>query len=462
MHTGLHGCIGFSSASSSSADLAVRIHLPVDPANDAVRNVAVGSDAVFVVTASGRVISWGCSLHGRLGVDGMACMGEHDGSVCEVEGLGYAMQVVSGSEHCLALNADGSVFAWGLSVAGRLGIGAERAATLPCRAGHTPFTRVPERIEALRHKRIVGLACSDIHCLALAEDGSVFAWGSASMGRLGIGSDASQALTNAEASQPMPVTRLIGCPITQVVCSKANSAALSSTGEIFTWGATCYGIASCPLNSSAQEEPALLLSATPDGLRERFVCVTMGKFHALSLSTSGRVFSWGWAGDGALGLGPAADGNLCRAISSPTILTSLGAHAMRQIACGDSSSFAVTIDGRLAMWGTVPLPASALHVFAHSNEHSDHSVTPAHARAHAAVGDASAEVQRVLWPGFLRNQPQGHVSLPTMSSVTAALLLLVMLPPAEAQEQENSRANLQEQQQQVKSLQYQLASKLTT
>lgn len=40
-----------------------------------------------------------------------------------------------------------------------------------------------------------------------------------------------------------------------------------------------------------------MLRATPDGLRERFVSVSMGKFHALNLSTSGRVFSWGCAGE---------------------------------------------------------------------------------------------------------------------------------------------------------------------
>lgn len=237
MHTCMHACIGFSSASSSSTDLAVRIHLPLH-ANDAVRNVAVGSDAVFLVTAAGRILAWGRAEHGRLGTDGMARMDEHDDCVREVEGLGFAMHVVSGSEHALAINADGALFSWGSSVAGRLGIGTERVAMLPCRAGHMPFTRVPERIEALRHKQIVGLACSDLHCLALASDGSVFAWGSASMGRLGIGSDA-HALTNAEASQPMPVKGLIGCPIAQVVCSKANSAALSSTG-LSVSSAVCF------------------------------------------------------------------------------------------------------------------------------------------------------------------------------------------------------------------------------
>ena len=199
--------------------------LPLRPA-EKMWSVAVGRDAVFAVTSSGRVLSWGCSTHGRLGVDmqapGARVVDTPD--LHEVAGLGLAVQVSSSSEHALAVNSDGHVFAWGSSLAGRLGIG-NRASVLPCRDGHLPYTRSPERVQFPANKRVTGVvrktdekqkfthpffcvahadfanrqACGEIHCMALTHDGHVYAWGSASMGRLGLGSDTATLTRNGEA-----------------------------------------------------------------------------------------------------------------------------------------------------------------------------------------------------------------------------------------------------------------------
>ena len=143
---------------------AAPIILPLCP-GEGVRDTAVGKDAVFAVTSGGRVLAWGCSTHGRLGAE----TDTHDAvAAVEVAGLGRAVAVVSSCEHALAVNANGEVFSWGSSLAGRLGIGA-RAAVLPCRAGHLPYTRVPERVHFPANKRIVGLvsnACARISCEA--------------------------------------------------------------------------------------------------------------------------------------------------------------------------------------------------------------------------------------------------------------------------------------------------------
>ena len=277
---------GFNRGGGGQDCEAVPITLPafLHP-NEVLKNAAVSSHAVFAVTSSGRILAWGCAQQGRLGGDNLTCMEEERPDSSIIEGLGFVLQVASASEHSLALNSEGAVFSWGSSVAGRLGVGTERSSSLPFRAGHIPFTRVPERINSL--PRIVGLACADLHCLALSSDGEVYVWGSASMGRLGIGSDV-HSLQHAEASQPLRVKRLMGLYITQVACAKANSGALCSTGQIFTWGAACYGLASSPANSSSQDEPALLL-CTPNG--HRFARIAMGKFHALAMSVTFSLLS---------------------------------------------------------------------------------------------------------------------------------------------------------------------------
>lgn len=140
-----------------------------------------------------------------------------------------------------------------------------------------------------------------------------------------------------------------------------------------------------------------------------------------------------------MGLGPPLDGgNLCRAVVDPAELVSLRALAVRQIACGETSSYATAMDGRLLLWGTPPVSTSALHPV--WEDHGvDHAIDGGRAR------QCRGENQKVLWPCFLKNQPPGYVSLPAMGCSTSALLMMVTLPPSAppaAQEQENSSANL--------------------
>jgi hypothetical protein len=87
---------------------------------------------------------------------------------------------------------------------------------------------------------------------------------------------------------------------------------------------------------------------------------------------------------------------------------------VRQIACGDTSSFAVAVDGRLLLWGTLPL--------------HDKGICPV--QRHPGAGDwHGADDDKVLWPCFMGRQPPGYVTLPTMGGSTRALVMLCTLPP---------------------------------
>lgn len=93
---------------------------------------------------------------------------------------------------------------------------------------------------------------------------------------------------------------------------------------------------------------------------------------------------------------------------------------MRQIACGDTSSFAVAVDGRLLLWGTLPL--------------HDKGLCPVH--THPGGGDWHAAYdEKVLWPCFMERQPPGYVTLPTMGGSTRALVMMCTLPPLEMTEE---------------------------
>ncbi|CAI5961358.1 unnamed protein product [Closterium sp. NIES-65] len=114
--------------------------------------------------------------------------------------------------HCLAVDADGRCYSWGRNECGQLGHGHQTdlnqptiiealaghfleiprlpASLLPCLSGSLPLcplSSAPYPVPA-SSKRIVAVASGRNHSLAVADDGSAWAWGSNKHGQLGTGS----------------------------------------------------------------------------------------------------------------------------------------------------------------------------------------------------------------------------------------------------------------------------------
>ncbi|KAK4419942.1 E3 ubiquitin-protein ligase HERC2 [Sesamum alatum] len=84
------------------------------------------------------------------------------------------ISIAAGEAHTLALTADGKVYSWGRGTFGRLGTGSEEDRHFPVRVSFFGSDDDDEREEQLK---IVGIAAGAYHSLALADDGSVWAWG---------------------------------------------------------------------------------------------------------------------------------------------------------------------------------------------------------------------------------------------------------------------------------------------
>ncbi len=101
--------------------------------------------------------------------------------------------------------------------------------------GHGSFEveHSPKKMDALRDVRITSAAGGAGHSLVLAEDGTVFSWGSNSRGQLGVG--------RSEGFTPWPrrVEALSGLKVRSVAVWEHTSYAVSAAGELFTWG---YGL----------------------------------------------------------------------------------------------------------------------------------------------------------------------------------------------------------------------------
>jgi alpha-tubulin suppressor-like RCC1 family protein len=97
------------------------------------------------------------------------------------------------------------------------------------------------QVNALKDVNICKVAAGAKHCLALSQDMfSLYAWGAADKGQLGLGPEVNSQLS-AYVATPTIVTfygRDSPCLIVDVACGPVHSMAKSLDGDVYTWGYT--------------------------------------------------------------------------------------------------------------------------------------------------------------------------------------------------------------------------------
>jgi len=255
---------------------------PELPPVTGVTRISAGGTHSLAVTNSGLVVAWGDGGSGRLG-DGESINRLTPVRVRGVGGSGYLENIASvsaGGSHSLALSADGTVYAWGDGRWGRLGDGGSVNRLTPVRvrgAGGSGYL-----------ENIVAISAGGSHSLALAADGSVYAWGDGTEGRLGHGGTADRftpmRVRGASDSAPL-------ADITAVSAGSSHSLALSADGWIYEWGR-------CMRSTSFQERPAcsnFVPTLVGGSFNRDIASISAGGSHSLALANDGSVLAWGSA-----------------------------------------------------------------------------------------------------------------------------------------------------------------------
>lgn len=281
----------------------------INLAGGKVVKAAAGAYHSLIVTADGRLWTWGMNDYGQLGNSTL----QDNLSGANID-LGGVRDVAAGDRHSLALTEDGAVWAWGYNRSGELG------------TGTLTDTASPARVASV--KSATAIAAGRGHSLALAQ-GAVWAWGSNNYGQVGTGSE--YAFTFGPA-------RVEGLPEIIAIAAGDNfSLALARDGTVWAWGA----------NSNGQ----LGIASTTDTSRpakiaviSKVVAIAAHGAHCLALKDDGTVWSWGSGYHGALGTGVRAN------VSAPVQIASLT--NVKSIATGAGHSIAVKKDGTIWVWGT--------------------------------------------------------------------------------------------------------------
>lgn len=160
----------------------------------------------------------------------------------------------------------------------------------------TRATPVPVRTSPLREKLIIQVASSDTHSIAVTSDGQLFSWGDNTYGQLGDGSNVGK---NFPVSVEMNGV-LKGDQIVQVAVSPLFSVALSRDGQLFSWGDNNGKLGDGDLVHHYSPVPVYMNGVL---LGKKVIQIAVGREHTIVLTEDMKLFSWGLNSRGQLGSG---------------------------------------------------------------------------------------------------------------------------------------------------------------
>ncbi len=280
--------------------------------------VAAGEYHSLALTSSGLVYAWGGDSYGELGPTGFPYAAGYTQNPVQVTGLPAGIvAITAGANHNLALASDGTIWAWGDDTYGQLG------STVSTTCSSSPCSATPLQVPGL--SGVTSVAGGGDYSLALSQSGTLYAWGDNSYGQLGDGS-------TTPSTSPIQVSNLTNVT---VIAAGTHSMALTGSGQVYAWGENQFG----ELGASATQIcGSYYCSTTPllvGSLPTNVSAIAVGTDFSVALAANGTAYTWGDNGFGELGLGSSdADSH-----PIPTPIT--GLTGVTAIATGDNHAFAI-------------------------------------------------------------------------------------------------------------------------
>lgn len=245
-----------------------------------------------------------------------------------------------GGRHAVLVTRQGEIFSWGEESGGRLGHGVEADVSHP------------KLIESLSGMNIEFVACGEYHTCAVTFSGDLYTWGDGThnFGLLGHGSEVSHWV-------PKKVSGIMeGIHVSYISCGPWHTAAVTSAGQLFTFGDGSFGALGHGdhISTSIPREVETLKG-------QRTMRVACGVWHTAAVvevmnelsvsgpssdSSSGKLFTWGDGDKGRLGHGDKEPRLL------PECVTALGKESICQVACGLNLTVVLTTKGQVYTMGS--------------------------------------------------------------------------------------------------------------
>lgn len=289
----------------------------------------------FGTYSTHNLFAWGNNAFGQLGIDSTSTATSPAAVATPSRFAGFSI----GSNHTLAFvpfRNTSSVWAWGYNGYGQLGNGT---------SGSTNSSSIPRGISGLPN--VTAVAAGGYHSLAIANNGSLYSWGSNSNGQLGINK-------GGDASLPQPVWDLIAgaAPfgnVARIAAGGLHSIALKTDGTVWTWGSNNNG--QLGLGDTSDRIAPVQVTNLPPG---RVKLIAAGGAFSVAVTGDDRVYVWGYNGFGQLGQNPtpAAPAAAVPFSSNPQLVTISGfSGTIKAVAAGLDHILIMNNQGTIWAWG---------------------------------------------------------------------------------------------------------------
>lgn len=302
------------------------------PAGSIVQLVATRSLSAALLE-NGDVYAWG-RFYGPQDPIGFSPTVMDQKTPAKVSGVKNIVQLASGENHLLALDAQGRVFSWGNNDSCQLG-----RKQRGLRSESTKSCLIPQDV-GLRHVKHIG--CGDNHSFAVTANDRVYSWGLNNYSQCGVVQEDQFVVPYQE------IKPLAGKHIVSIKGGDRHSLALSSDGTVYSFGNNYekqLGLGDkAPLDSFTKDDVGALVSLpVPTAITTLPPCKAIATrvAHSLAVTNDGLLFSWGMELSTALGLGPQVedDVDVPKRVRGKTI----NPDSVTIIGCGSQSAAAAGV-----------------------------------------------------------------------------------------------------------------------
>ena len=223
------------------------------------------------VRTNGTAWAWGRNNYGQLGDNTTVT---RSSPVSVIGGFTDWCQISAGYQQSLAVRQNGTAWSWGSGYCGQLGDNTFTSKSSPVSVigGFTDWCQV---------------SAGSNFSLAVRQNGTAWAWGLGSVGRLG---------NNSVNNQQSPISVIGGfTDWCQISAGGAFSLAVRQNGTAWAWGFASYGRLgdNC---TTARSSPVSVVGGFTNWCQ-----VKAGGNHGVGIRTNGTAWAWGYNNSGGLG-----------------------------------------------------------------------------------------------------------------------------------------------------------------
>lgn len=263
---------------------------------------------------------WGNNTEGQLGTGVTSGKRDEPQAVRMLFDTKF-QQISVGRNHTAAIDMAGNIWVWGANFDGQLGDGTTQ---------YSPFMKQVVFPEALTFAKV---EAGRRHTVALDQNGEVWAWGHNGSGQLGDS-------TTTDRLTPVKVQMPEGVIFSDVFAGGGRTMALTASGEYYGWGFNGNGRLG---DGSTEDKLIPVKGILPDGVT--LTDLSAGDTYNLALDNSGKLWAWGFNGDGQLGDGTTDHSSELVPVDLPSSVT------VESFSAGRRHNLAIASDGTVWAWG---------------------------------------------------------------------------------------------------------------